>query len=114
MARRLVLITLLVGIATAAFLYYRGGEASSTPTIATTPVTRGDIVEQVDATGTLEAVVTVQVGTQVSGTLKALRADFNAHVRRGQVIAELEPSLFETQVEQARATVLRLQADAER
>ncbi len=57
---------------------------------------------------------TVQVGTQVSGTIKALYADFNSEVRKGQVIAELEPSLFQTQVEQARATMTRLQADADR
>jgi HlyD family secretion protein len=77
-------------------------------------VTRGDVIETVDATGTLEAVTTVQVGTQVSGTIKALHADFNTHVRRGQVVAELEPSLFETQVEQARASLTRLEADAQR
>ncbi|MGE3402212.1 MAG: efflux RND transporter periplasmic adaptor subunit [Vicinamibacterales bacterium] len=77
-------------------------------------MTRGDVIETVDATGTLEAVTTVQVGTQVSGTLKALHADFNSRVRRGQVIAELEPSLFETQVEQARASLTRLEADVRR
>jgi HlyD family secretion protein len=50
----------------------------------------------------------------VSGTIKALHADFNSNVRRGQVIAELEPSLFQAQVEQARASIVRLQADARR
>jgi HlyD family secretion protein len=50
----------------------------------------------------------------VSGTIKALFADFNSQVRRGHVVAELEPSLFQTQVDQARATVTRLQADADR
>jgi HlyD family secretion protein len=77
-------------------------------------VTRGEVVETVDATGTLQAVTTVQVGTQVSGTIKALHADFNTRVRRGQVVAELEPSLFETQVEQARASLTRLEADVRR
>jgi HlyD family secretion protein len=114
MAKRLLVVTVLASIAIVAVLYFRTNGTSSAPTIATAPVTRGDVVERVDATGTLEAVVTVQVGTQVSGTIKTLHADFNARVRRGQVIAELDPSLFETQVEQARATVLRLQADAER
>jgi len=56
----------------------------------------------------------VQVGTQVSGTIKSLAADFNATARRGQAIAVLEPSLFQSQVEQARASVSKLQADAER
>ena len=89
----------------------RGG---STPTLDTRPVTRGDVVDTVDATGTLQAVTTVQVGTQVSGTIRELRADFNSHVRRGDVIAKLEPSLFQAQVDQARATVARLEADAQR
>jgi hypothetical protein len=51
--------------------------------LTTAVVTRGDVVETVDATGTLQAVTTVQVGTQVSGTIKALYADFNSNVRRG-------------------------------
>jgi HlyD family secretion protein len=89
-------------------------QADSMPTVVTTRVARGDVVETVDATGTLQAVTTVQVGTQVSGTIKALHADFNSRVRRGQVIAELEPSLFKAQVEQARASVVRLEADAMR
>jgi hypothetical protein len=58
-----------------------------------------------------QAVTTVQVGTQVSGTIKALHADFNARVRRGQVVAELEPSLFRAQVEQARASIVRCVSD---
>jgi HlyD family secretion protein len=77
-------------------------------------VTRGSVVETVDATGTVEAVTTVLVGTQVSGTIQSLKADFNSRVRKGQVIAELDPSLFRTQVDQAQATVARLEADVER
>ena len=71
-------------------------------------------ISTVEATGTLEAVTTVQVGSQVSGTISALHADFNSEVKKGQVIAELDSSLFQTQVEQARATVVRLQAEVER
>jgi HlyD family secretion protein len=77
-------------------------------------VTRGDVVEAVGATGTLEAVTTVQVGTQVSGTIKELHADFNSIVRSGQVIARLDPSLFQTQIEQARANLVRSEAEADR
>ena len=54
------------------------------------------------------------MGSQVSGTISSLHADFNSRVRKGQVLARLEPSLFQTQVEQAEATVQRLQADVER
>jgi HlyD family secretion protein len=88
--------------------------APPAPTIATAAVTRGDVIETVDATGALQAVTTVHVGTQVSGTIKALHADFNSRVRRGQVIAELDPSLFEAQVEQARASLMRLEAEVRR
>jgi HlyD family secretion protein len=95
-------------------LYYRRDVAAEAPRFATAEVSRGDIVSTVEATGTLEAVTTVQVGSQVSGTISALQADFNSKVRKGQIIARLDSSLFETQVEQARATVVRLQADVDR
>ena len=75
--------------------------------MATAAVTRGDIADRVGATGTLQAVTTVQVGTQVSGTIQQLNADFNSLVKKGQVLARLDPSLFQTQIEQARANLLR-------
>ena len=102
---------MLVVIIAAVVGYYRSIQGEDTPTI-TAPVTSGDVIEVVDATGTLQAVTTVQVGTQVSGTIKAVRADFNSRVQRGQVIAELESSLFGAQVEQARASLVRLEAEA--
>ena len=80
----------------------------------TAAVTRGDVVDTVEATGTLEAVTTVQVGSQVSGTIQSLHADFNSQVSKGQVIAGLDPSLLQAQVDQAQATIVRLQADVER
>jgi HlyD family secretion protein len=101
-------------IVAGAVAYYRTARTDDAPVLVTLPVTRGDVVESVDATGTLEAVITVQVGTQVSGTIKALHADYNSRVRRGQVIAELDPSLFDAQVAQARASILRLEAEAAR
>jgi len=109
-----ILVVLAVGLMGGGGLYYRSLDAAHGPTPVTAPVTRGDVIAKVDATGTLQPVTTVQVGTQVSGTIKALYADFNAQVHRGQVVAELEPSLFQTQVDQARATVTRLEADADR
>ncbi|MBZ5636651.1 MAG: efflux RND transporter periplasmic adaptor subunit [Acidobacteriia bacterium] len=84
------------------------------PQVLTQPITRGDVEETVGATGALEAVNTVQVGTQVSGSIQDLYADFNSPVRKGQVIARLDPSLFQTQVEQARANVSRSEADLDR
>ncbi|MGE0361749.1 MAG: efflux RND transporter periplasmic adaptor subunit, partial [Vicinamibacterales bacterium] len=113
-ARWLVAVLAVVASAAAVVVYTRARTDASRPVPSTATVSRGDVVETVEATGTLRAVTTVQVGTQVSGTIKALRADFNSEVRRGQIIAELEPSLFQAQVEQARAALVRLQAEARR
>jgi HlyD family secretion protein len=98
----------------AATYYYTRDVEAEVPALTTAAVSRGDVISTVDATGTLEAVTTVQVGSQISGTISALHADFNSEVRKGQIIAELDASLLDTQVEQAKATVVRLQADADR
>ena len=110
----LVLLFVLLAAAGAIGGYYRYGRTVEPPKVTTLPVSRGDVIESVGATGTLEAVTTVQVGTQVSGTIKTLNADYNSIVRKGQIIAELEPSLFETQVAQGRANLVRAQADVQR
>lgn len=68
-------------------------------------VERGDIVMQVAANGTLQAVTTVQVGSQVSGNIAELYADFNSEVKKGQLLAKLDPAIFQAQVDQADATV---------
>jgi HlyD family secretion protein len=87
------------------------------PSYRTEPVTRGDVQQTVTATGTVNPVTTVQVGTQVSGTIKTLFADFNSRVRKGQLIAQIDPAFYETQLAQAQANADRAQAalrDAER
>jgi HlyD family secretion protein len=71
----------------------------------TVPVERGPIQASVTATGTLNAVVDVQVGSQVSGNIKALYADFNTKVTKGQLVALIDPQVFQTQVDQAQAAV---------
>src|SRR5438552_1100223 len=78
----------------------------------------GTINDVVQATGTINAVTTVQVGSQVSGTISRLFADFNSRVHRGQVVALIDPSLFQGALEQAqadlqnsRATLASAQAD---
>lgn len=114
MRRHLGLIGAVVAVVVGIVAYSQVARSDSTPAPVTARVTRGSIVDTVDATGTIQPVTTVQVGTQISGTIKSLAADFNTVVHRGQVIAVLEPSLFQTQVEQAKATVSKLQADAER
>jgi HlyD family secretion protein len=112
--RILVILAVLLTATVAVTAYYRHASGDGSPALTTAVVTRGDVVASVQATGTLEAVTTVQVGSQVSGTIASLHADYNSQVHKGEVIARLDPSVLQTQVEQARATLLRLQADAER
>ena len=115
MRRSYWVVTALIAIAVIfTTFYYNRDVAAEAPEFTTAEVSRGDVVANVEATGTLEAVTTVQVGSQVSGTISALHADFNSKVRKGQIVAELDSSLFQTQVDQARATVARLQAEVER
>jgi HlyD family secretion protein len=78
----------------------------------TAPVQRGDITQVVTATGSLQAVVTVQVGSQVSGTIAKLYADFNSQVKQGQVVVQLDQDKFKASVEQAKANVVSAQANS--
>lgn len=77
----------------------------------TQAVDRGDIVQTISANGTLSPVVLVNVGTQVSGTVMKLHVDFNDRVRAGQVLAELDPALFEAQLRQDEANLLNMRAN---
>jgi HlyD family secretion protein len=114
MRKRILLSVAAVAAVTVTVVAYNRSTSHQTSEYLTAAVTRGSVVETVAATGTLQAVTTVQVGSQVSGTIKALHADYNSQVHKGEVIAELDPSLFQTQVEQARASLIKLQADADR
>lgn len=96
--------------AIAIFAAFGLGRKSSTDYF-TTRVDRGDIRELVEATGTINAVTTVQVGSQVSGTLARLNADFNSRVKKGQVIAQIDPSIFEGVLGQARADLENARAN---
>src|ERR1044072_8885303 len=91
----------VVVLALAAY-YFWGGSASAAQYL-TAKVERGSLRNTVTATGTLQAVTTVQVGSQASGTISALYADFNSTVKKGQVIAQLDPAVSKAQVEQAKA-----------
>ena len=108
----IVVVLATLGITAYGYLGFRTTEFI--PEVSTVNLARGDVVDTVGATGALEAVTTVQVGSQVSGIIEALYADFNSIVRAGDVIARLEPSLFESQVEQARANLARSEADVQR
>lgn len=84
------------------------------PSYRTVKVDRGSVSSTVTATGTLSALVTVQVGSQVSGMIKELTVDFNSVVRKGQVVARLDPALFEAQVGQATANATSSRANVEK
>lgn len=86
-------------------------ESAKAPQYFTEKVQQGDIQDVVQATGTINAVTTVQVGSQVSGSIQTLSADFNSHVTKGQVIAQIEPSLFQGAVLQAKANLADAQAN---
>lgn len=86
-------------------------ESAKAPQYFTEQVQKGDVQDVVQATGTINAVITVQVGSQVSGAIQTLSADFNSHVTKGQVIAQIEPSLFQGAVLQAKANLADAQAN---
>jgi HlyD family secretion protein len=99
-------VVVILGVA---YWGFRDG-AKENPYI-TAPVQKGDLTQVVTATGTLQAVVTVQVGSQVSGTISKLYADFNSKVKQRQVVAELDQDKFKASVEQAKANVVSSQAN---
>lgn len=103
------LALIVAGIA--AFAYFK-----RTPEITykTAKIERGAIVSTVSATGNLSAVITVQVGTQVSGTIQKLYVDYNSRVKKGQAIAEIDPSLFKAAVEQAQGNYLSAEANLQK
>jgi len=110
MTRRLALLSLLLGSAVLLALYLHVGGNGSQPAFRTAAVERGPLTSTIASTGTLNAVTTVQVGTQVSGQIRELLADFNSQVRKNQIIARIASESFEAQVGQARAELEAAQA----
>jgi len=108
---RAFLILLVLSAAAGGAYYWRSQKAGqSQERYKTQTADRGDIVQTISANGTLSPVVLVNVGTQVSGTLKKLNADFNSRVQNGQILAELDPALFEAQLRQDQANVANAEA----
>jgi len=109
----------LAAAASGAWFYAQG--RGSTPKFRTAKIERGPLTASVSATGTLNAVVTVQVGSQVSGQIKELFADFNSQVKRNQLVARIDPEIFQArvaqvkaQLEAAKSTVLNQRAAVEK
>jgi HlyD family secretion protein len=109
MKKYLIILTVVLLIAGIAVFFY----LKRTPEVSykTVKIARGTIVSTVAATGNLSAVTTVQVGTQVSGTIQKLYVDYNSRVKKGQAIAEIDPSLFNASVEQSQGNFLSAEAN---
>ncbi|MFA5907672.1 MAG: efflux RND transporter periplasmic adaptor subunit [Vicinamibacterales bacterium] len=113
MKRAIIVLVVLAVIAAGAGAWYFT-RARVEVAVNTVPVTRGDIIDTVGATGTVQAVTTVQVGSQVSGNIEWLGADFNSIVKKGQVVARLDPSLFDAQLRQVQANLSQARANLTR
>src|SRR3990172_7708333 len=105
-------VLVLVGGGVAIGLWTRKSGAAAS--YRTAKVERGDLVVTVSATGTIQPVTQVQVGTQVTGTVLKLLADFNSRVIAGKVVAQIDPALFQARVEQDKANLLQASAEVER
>ncbi|HVP37394.1 MAG TPA: efflux RND transporter periplasmic adaptor subunit [Terriglobales bacterium] len=112
MRKTYILIPILV-LVILFFLFFRGKEKKSEAQYLTSEVQKGDISILVTATGQVQAVITVQVGSQVSGTIAALYADYNSRVKKGQILAQLDPTFLKAQVAQSEANLEKANASAE-
>src|SRR5688572_4770807 len=111
MKKARVLIAAIPLLAIPALWVYRSADGSEGPAYRLAAVERGNIEATVSATGTLGAVTTVQVGTQVSGQISAIFVDFNDRVKKGQLIARIDPTLQQQAVRDAQAGVERVRAE---
>ncbi len=107
-----IICAIIVVIGIGGFFLFSG--KGNAPQFRTDKVVKGDIEMAVTATGTVNPVTTVLVGTQVSGTIKNIYVDFNSPVKKGQLIARIDPALFEAQVNQARANLFSAKANLEK
>ena len=108
--RTVVTIILVLAVSAAGYLYLGPSDSQPGEDYLTVPVSRGDVRRTVSSTGLLQAVVTVQVGSQVSGRIQELHADFNSVVKKGQTLAIIDPANFEAQLERAKASLATAEA----
>ncbi len=107
-----IIIMIILLAAGGGFLYFRN--ADNGPKFRTEKAARGDLLAAVTATGTINAVVTVLVGTQVSGSIQKLYVDYNSPVKKGQILAQIDPATLGAQMEQAKANLLQARANVEK
>jgi HlyD family secretion protein len=114
MKKKIIILGIIAAIIIAAglFFYLRGNGKNNV--YKTEKISHGEIKSVVTATGTVNAVTTVSVGTQVSGTIKKLYVDYNSLVKKGQILAQIDPSTFQSQVDQAMANLLSAKANLEK
>ena len=112
--RYLIAVLLLIVIAAAGYAYWRHADREAEGEYVTATVERGSIASTVTATGTVNPVSTVQVGTYVSGPIKSIYVDFNSPVKKGQLVAKIDPAPFQVKVAEAEANLANARAKVEK
>ena len=113
LAKRLITAAVVIGVLVAAVAWWRGRGAADAPAFRTAKVEQGDIRVAISATGTLGAISTVDVGSEISGKVIDVLVDYNDRVTRGQVIARIDPDTFEAQIAQGDAAIASARANLE-
>jgi HlyD family secretion protein len=108
--KKLFVLAVILVLTAACMAVWGTKRKNGHPQYKTTPAKLGNITVIVTATGTVNPVTTVLVGTQVSGTIKKLYADYNSYVKQGQLVAQIDPDIFQAQVDQAKANLKAAQA----
>ena len=108
-----VIILLIVGVGIAGGVWYLKHSKNAAPQYETVTVGRDDLTQTVTATGTLNPVVNVQVGCQVSGIISKINVDYNSTVKSNEIIAQIDPSTYQAAVEQAQADLANSKANLE-
>jgi HlyD family secretion protein len=112
MLKWLIIVSAIIVVAVGGFWFFHRGDADE-PQYQTAAVARGDLTQAVTATGTLNPVVNVTVGSQVSGIINRLNVDYNSIVKSNEVIAEIDPSTYQASVEQSEADLANAKANLE-
>ena len=107
-----ILILVVLGAAVGGVMYFKNDHTEA-PQYQTAAVTRGDLIQVVTASGTLNPVLNVQVGSQISGNIAKLFADYNSLVKSNQVVAQLDPAIFQASVHQAEGDLANAKAGLE-
>jgi HlyD family secretion protein len=105
-----LVLVVLAAIAAGAYRYIKSKDDNKQPEYTTTTVAHGEITQVITATGQLDAVLSVDVGSQISGLIKELHADFNTPVKKGQVLVEIDPATYQQKLRQAEASLASAQA----